>query len=113
MTLFFFDDGTIPFDGITPLWKWLGGLEGRRIYLKNAFLSYVDCFHYSCVSITTLGYGDMLPTKWYTKLLTDIEVILGMGVAIVGLGRFFSNNGQSKKMPNQANSADAKSRAAD
>src|SRR5439155_26548421 len=33
----------------------------------------VDSFHLSCITITTVGYGDITPSAWYAKLLTDLE----------------------------------------
>jgi hypothetical protein len=90
LLILFFDNGAIPFEGIHPIWHWLGGLEGRRLYLKDVFISFIDCFHYSCVTITTLGYGDMHATKWYSKLVTDFQVLLGLGIVIVSIGRYFS-----------------------
>ncbi len=96
LLMLFFDNGTIPFKGIHPIWQWLDGLQGRTIYLNNAFKSFIDCVHYSCVTITTLGHGDMLPVRWYTKLLTDFEVILGVGILIISFGRYFSESNKKK-----------------
>jgi len=33
----------------------------------------------------------MYATAWYSKLLTDTEVLLGLGVSIVAIGRYFSS----------------------
>jgi hypothetical protein len=79
-----------PFNGIHHPWTLLKSGE-RILTVPNACLSYLDCLHYSCVTITTLGYGDMYATAWYSKLLTDTEVLLGLGVSIVAIGRYFSS----------------------
>jgi len=92
LLLVFFDDGTTPFEGIHNVWTWLPGTQGRILHAKDALIAMVDSIHFSTVSITTLGYGDMLPTKWYSKLAVDIEVFLGLGVIVVGIGRYFQNN---------------------
>jgi hypothetical protein len=69
------------------------------ITLEDALLTVVDCFHFSTVTITTVGYGDMRPVTWYAKLLVDSEIFLGLGVVALGIGRYFaywSSAGSSK-----------------
>jgi len=34
-------------------------------------------FYYSIATFTTLGFGDITPTKWFTEIFVTIEVILG------------------------------------
>ncbi|MHC4982214.1 MAG: ion channel [Planctomycetota bacterium] len=79
----------LPFGGIHPAWTFAEGM-GRTIQLKDALLTCVDCFHFSLATISTLGYGDMVPTAWYSKLICNFEVIIGLGIVVVGFGRFFS-----------------------
>jgi len=93
--LLFLDGGTVSFDGIHKVWTWLGSTQGRVIHAKDALLAIVDCIHFSTVSITTLGYGDMLPLKWYSKLAVDVEVFLGLGIVVVGIGRYFQGSNQN------------------
>ena len=42
-----------------------------------------DFIYFSFVTITTLGYGDIIPLHTLTKILTILEVL--MGVSFVGL----------------------------
>lgn len=84
-----------PFVGVHSAWHWLPDNQGRRIALPDAGLSALDCLHFSCVTITTLGYGDMHPSTWYTKLAADVEVLLGVGLIAVGLGRLLSREGRT------------------
>ena len=81
---------SIPYDGIHPLWQDLAPPKGRTIILENALEAYIDCFHYSIVTMTTLGFGDMHPTTWYSKLITDFQVLIGLGVTVISFGRYFS-----------------------
>lgn len=97
LLVFMFDDGTIPFEGIHNVWTWLPGIQGRVIHPKDALIAIADSIHFSTVTITTLGYGDMYPTKWYSKLAVDIEVFLGLGIVVVGIGRYFQNNKNNRK----------------
>lgn len=78
-----------PFVGIHSPWTSLDP-DQRVLAPLDALISYIDCLHYSCVTITTLGYGDMHATAWYSKLLTDVEVLLGLAVSIIAIGRYFS-----------------------
>lgn len=42
----------------------------------NKFENYIDAIYFSSISTFTIGYGDFSPTKWYTKLVVIIQVIL-------------------------------------
>jgi hypothetical protein len=39
--------------------------------------SLMDCFYFSIVTATTLGYGDLVPSDSVTKLLSMLEVSFG------------------------------------
>ena len=55
--------------------------EGNRLAV------WFDCIHLSTVTIATLGYGDIAPTRWYSKLATDLEVLIGIAFVSLSLGR--------------------------
>lgn len=42
--------------------------------------SWVDSFYFSVVSLTTVGYGDFVPTDPLTKILSVIYIISGIGM---------------------------------
>lgn len=48
--------------------------------------SFLHFFYFSAVTITTLGYGDVFPTKYYSKILTIIEVFVGLFLILIYLG---------------------------
>ena len=50
------DDGSVPFAGIKRVWTPLGGPAGRTIRPGDAFESFVDCFHFSCVTMSWREY---------------------------------------------------------
>ena len=83
-------DPTPIYEGIHLPWKWLGGTQGRRMYWDNVWKSAVDCIYYSFATITTSAYGDIKPIVWYTKMLANLEVLLGLGLVSIGIGRYFS-----------------------
>ena len=41
---------------------------------------YVDSFYFSVVSLTTVGYGDFVPTAPLTKILSVFYIISGIGM---------------------------------
>lgn len=53
---------------------------------------YFDCIHFSIVTQTTLGYGDMLPATILGKVLVDLQVLLGLYFIAVAIGRGLSKD---------------------
>lgn len=51
---------------------------------------YVDSLYYSFITITTLGYGDITPENWYTKMLSVLHVTSGIYLIGISLNRHFS-----------------------
>ena len=57
----------------------------------------ISPLYYSVVTMTTLGYGDVLPSSMAAQLVAMVEVVLGY-VMLGGLLSIFSN-----KMASRAN----------
>jgi hypothetical protein len=53
---------------------------------QRSWVHIVDYVYLSGITIATVGYGDMVPLIWYTKLLTVAEVVLGIGLTVIVLG---------------------------
>ena len=51
----------------------VSGVEGRTASWRSIGLAYVDCFHYSVVIGSTVGFDDIHASRWHTKLLTDLR----------------------------------------
>ena len=49
-------------------------------------LRFWDCFHFSVVTQTTLGYGDMLPKTVAAKVLVEMQVLIGLYLIVVSIG---------------------------
>ena len=51
---------------------------GRKGYIDNEhpdrLLTFVDCLYYSTVTITTTGYGDIVPVSEWARLVTTVVV---------------------------------------
>jgi len=78
--------------------KYLGGIVSfatifnglQRVFQGNAFsishpspIPYFDLLYYSFVTITTLGYGDILPSIWVSKCFVITELLFGLGFALL------------------------------
>jgi voltage-gated potassium channel len=66
-------------------------------YLEN--WSYIDSFYFSTTTLTTIGFGDLVPSTDLSKLITSIFSLLGVGTFLFCLSviveyylnkRFFS-----------------------
>ncbi len=60
-----------------------------KAYLKDLVLIIIDSFHYSVVTATTLGYGDVYPKSALAKLVVDFQVLSSLAIAIFGAGKYF------------------------
>jgi hypothetical protein len=83
------------FEGMHEIWQ-QGPWGGRVALRRDVLLAYVDCFHHSVQTITTVGFGNISPTHWVSKLLTDAEVLLGLGISGIGLARALAQPGEPR-----------------
>ncbi|TLU67216.1 two pore domain potassium channel family protein [Thalassotalea litorea] len=49
-------------------------------------LYFLECFYFSVVTVTTLGYGDITPNFWFVKIAASIQSLLGVAIVAVGFG---------------------------
>ncbi len=54
-------------------------LIGTLIFKSLEDWSYVDSFYFSTSTLTTVGYGDLVPTSDISKILASVYAILGVG----------------------------------
>ena len=55
---------------------------------KNKPLTFFDLCYFTCVTHTTLGYGDIFPTKTITEISVALHVMLVFFVSLFGLNEF-------------------------
>jgi hypothetical protein len=87
--------GPPPFSGIQSVW---GASVDRRpipFVWGNAFLSFIDCLHFSFATLSS-GASVIYPTNRLSKLVVDIERLMGLGITILTVGRYFSRGGNDK-----------------
>ena len=59
-------------------------LDGRAFVIQNpSAFSYFDMLYYSLVTITTVGYGDITPAHWISKLFIIGEIMFGLGFVLL------------------------------
>lgn len=58
---------------------------GSYFYYNVEGLSLIDAIYLSTMTITTIGYGDFVPTTVEGKVFTIIYSIVGIGVAFYAL----------------------------
>lgn len=64
-------------------------ITGTVIFHTIEGWSFVDSFYFSGMTITTIGYGDFVPTSDFSKIITVGYSILGIsGMFFVGIGIF-------------------------
>lgn len=57
-------------------------LIGTLFFHRYESWSYVDSFYFSTMTLTTIGYGDLVPTTDFTKIFTSIYSIFGIGIIL-------------------------------
>jgi voltage-gated potassium channel Kch len=57
---------------------------GTIFYWRFEDWSLLDSLYFSVITLTTVGYGDLSPTRTGTKAFTIVYVLLGLGI-LVGL----------------------------
>ena len=57
-------------------------LVGTIFFNQVEGWSYVDSFYFSTITLTTIGYGDLVPTHDHSKAFTSLYALLGVGVML-------------------------------
>ena len=83
---------------INALVKYIGGIISfatiynglQHLFQGKAFIishpspiPYFDLLYFSLVTITTVGYGDIQPGLWVSKIFVGSEILFGVGFALL------------------------------
>ena len=64
--------------------------------------NYVDSFYFTTTTVTSLGYGDIVPTTPLSKIITSLFAIMGIALVLTVLsafaGTFISFNKSTQKL---------------
>ena len=61
-------------------------LCGTLFFSKYEEWTYTDSFYFSTMTLTTIGYGDLVPTNNVTKIAASVYSIIGVGAVLYLLG---------------------------
>jgi len=53
-------------------------------------LGWFNFLHYSIITITSVGYGDIYPNDNLAVILSDFEAIIGQAIVVIAIGMVFS-----------------------
>ncbi len=49
--------------------------------------SWLDAVYFTIITLTTVGYGDLVPTRGVTKVIVVVLVLVGIGLLVVFVER--------------------------
>ena len=61
-------------------------LAGTFVFSKAEGWSYTDSFYFSVMTLTTVGYGDFVPTQNPTKIFTSFYSMIGIAAMVYLFG---------------------------
>ena len=56
--------------------------SGTWVYHRFEGWSALDSLYFSLITLTTVGYGDLSPTRPGTKIFTMVFIIVGIGILL-------------------------------
>jgi hypothetical protein len=84
----------------------LGGMitGGESFYFSypRSYFHIVDCIYVSGITITSVGFGDVVPAYWFSKTLVVIEALSGWWLSATVLGLFVGSILNSRQQEREA-----------
>jgi voltage-gated potassium channel len=57
-------------------------LGGTIFYCATEGWDVIDSLYFSTTTLATVGFGDFVPTHWYSKLFTVVYILVGVGILV-------------------------------
>lgn len=64
------------------------GIDNIFYFIKQ----YTETFYFSTVTMTTIGYGDMIPYSIIVKVLVVLQTLIAQLMVVIGVGIIFSSD---------------------
>ncbi len=77
------------FSGMPILWRANDPVD-LGVHVSRLHELFFDSLYLSIMTITTVGYGDLVPISRLAKFLTAIEALAGISFVGIALGHYFS-----------------------
>ncbi len=74
---------------VSALAIWIA--SGTLIFHRLEDWTWIQAFYFSVATMTTVGYGDLVPTRDITRLCVAIYILSGVSVVVASLGVIGSN----------------------
>jgi hypothetical protein len=72
--------------GFAIIYAWSGAISSHTHTLTGA----LEALYFSCITVTTLGYGDFSPSNSFGQLLVIIETMMGIVLLVLVIGALVS-----------------------
>lgn len=69
---------------------------GTVVYHFTEGWSWFDSFYFSVITLTTIGYGDMVPTHFLSRVFTIVYVFSGIGLILVFVNTLATRAGEEE-----------------
>jgi voltage-gated potassium channel len=69
------------------------------LHAAAARISFVDSLYYSVATITTLGFGDIVPASYLVRAITAVEVVSGVLMLLFGFSEIMRSAGGDRRPP--------------
>jgi voltage-gated potassium channel len=79
-----------------------------RMLGEDRAVSFADAFYFSVVTLSTVGYGDILPVSQAVRLIAVVEVVFGVTLLLVGLSEIMSYSREVQARRRSDDRADAR-----
>jgi len=63
-------------------------LVGSTFFYFTEHWTLIDCFYFSISTLTTVGYGDLVPQSQLGRLFAGFYILFGVGTVLASLGIF-------------------------